>query len=148
MPKLSRRFVAALKPVQRDTLYRDSALTGFFASEAVRRSDLGHSVPGRQRPHQTPQTGPSKTDKSRIERHNIPLLGKMAVVEVTPQTVRRFVHDVQTGKTAATRRARTGHRLNVTGGAWRSSSHRWVARKHHELHRASRHPNRQPDPGR
>jgi integrase len=57
-----------------------------------------------------------ESDKSRIERHIIPLLGKMAVVEVTPQTVRRFVHDVQTGKTATTLRARTGHRLNVTGG--------------------------------
>ena len=29
MPKLTKRFLDALEPVERDTLYRDSALTGF-----------------------------------------------------------------------------------------------------------------------
>ena len=29
MPKLTKRFLDALKTVERDTLYRDSALTGF-----------------------------------------------------------------------------------------------------------------------
>jgi integrase len=192
MPKLSRRFVAALKPVQRDTLYRDSALTGFFlrvkpsgvatwgiqyrdARGRTKRHKLGRASrvgeagsevltpdQARQRAkvalgrvasgedpsadraaaraamtmetlcrryqadavkglvlgkRKRPKTASTlESDKSRIERHIIPLLGRLAVTEVTQQIVRRFVHDVQQGKTATTLKARTGHRLNVTGG--------------------------------
>jgi integrase len=192
MPKLSRRFVAALKPVLRDTLYRDSGLTGFFlrvkpsgvatwgiqyrdSRGRTKRHKLGRAsrvgqtgsevltpdqarqrarvalgrvasgedpsakrarsraamtmetlckqyqadaakglVLGKRKRPKTAST--MESDRSRIERHIIPLLGRMAVAEVTQQIVRRFVHDVQQGKTATTGRARTGHKLNITGG--------------------------------
>ena len=56
------------------------------------------------------------TDRSRIERHIIPLMGKMTVVDVTPQDVRKFLHAVQQGKSAATIKTRTGQVMQVTGG--------------------------------
>jgi integrase len=57
------------------------------------------------------------TDRSRIERHIIPLLGKRTVVDVTSQDVRKFVHAVQQGKSATTIKTKRGQVMQVTGGA-------------------------------
>ncbi len=55
-------------------------------------------------------------DRGRVQRHILPLLGTMAVADVQPLDVRRFMHGVQTGKTAARLKTKTGGVVHVTGG--------------------------------
>jgi integrase len=56
-------------------------------------------------------------DRGRITRHIIPLLGTMPVAGVQPGDVRRFVHAVQTGKTAKVVKSETGRSIHVIGGS-------------------------------
>jgi integrase len=57
------------------------------------------------------------TDRGRIERHIIPLLGKKRVREVTPADVTRFMRDVIAGKTATDVKTGFRGRAIVEGGA-------------------------------
>ena len=56
------------------------------------------------------------TDRGRVHRHIVPLLGKRKVVEITAADVRRFLSDVANGKTAADVRTGPRGRAIVTGG--------------------------------
>ena len=56
------------------------------------------------------------TDKSRIERHIKPLLGRKRVRAVTKGDMQRFLHDVASGKTATDERTGTRGRAIVKGG--------------------------------
>jgi hypothetical protein len=56
------------------------------------------------------------TDRSRIARHIIPFLGTMPVADVQQTDVRRFMHAVQTDKTAAVVKTKAGRTSHVTGG--------------------------------
>lgn len=56
------------------------------------------------------------SDKGRIERHIIPLLGKRTVKDLTPADVRRFMQNVIAGKTAADVKTGKRGRAIVTGG--------------------------------
>ena len=61
-------------------------------------------------------------DKSRIERHVKPLLGKRAVADLTPADLEKFLRDVMAGKTApkpqpkGDRRAVRANGRQTTGG--------------------------------
>jgi hypothetical protein len=57
------------------------------------------------------------TDRGRVERHILPLLGKKRVRDVTPTDVNRFMRDVITGKTAADVKTGFRGRAIVEGGA-------------------------------
>jgi integrase len=57
------------------------------------------------------------TDRGRIERHIVPLLGRKRVKEVTPADVTRFMRDVIAGKTAADVKTGFRGRAIVEGGA-------------------------------
>jgi integrase len=168
LPKLTKRFVDALKPVSRDTLYRDTDLSGFalrvkpsgivtwvvqYRNSAGRTRKLALGRVGVLTPDEARQRarkllgrvangedpsairsavrgvmtvadlcrdyladankglvlGKSKrpkahstlmNDRSRIESHIVPILGRLSVTEVKQTDVRRFMHAVQTGKTA------------------------------------------------
>jgi integrase len=56
------------------------------------------------------------TDRGRIERHIIPLLGHRAVKDVKPSDVRQFLRDVIAGKTAIDVRTKKRGRAIVRGG--------------------------------
>ncbi|HTG25578.1 MAG TPA: integrase arm-type DNA-binding domain-containing protein, partial [Reyranella sp.] len=168
LPKLTKRFVDALKPVKRDTLYRDEDLSGFalrakpsgartwvvqYRNSAGRTRKLALGRVGVLTPDEARQRArkalgrvaagedPSATrnaahgamtvadlcrdyldaaekglvfgkgkrpksegtlaaDRSRINSHVIPQLGTMSVADVRQADIRRFMHAVQTGKTA------------------------------------------------
>lgn len=55
-------------------------------------------------------------DNGRIERHIRPLLGNMAVDDLTRRDVEKFMHDVMDGKTAVDVRTGPRGRARVTGG--------------------------------
>src|SRR5271170_3977155 len=57
------------------------------------------------------------TDRGRIERHIVPLLGKKRVTDVTPADVTRFMRDVIVGKTADDVKTGFRGRAIVEGGA-------------------------------
>jgi integrase len=56
------------------------------------------------------------TDRGRIERHVIPLLGRLAVADVKSSDIRKFMHGVQQGKTRATVKTRPKGVARVRGG--------------------------------
>ena len=57
------------------------------------------------------------TDRGRIERHIIPLIGKRTVKDLTTADVRKFVQDVIAGKTAGEVQTPKRRRAIVRGGA-------------------------------
>ena len=57
------------------------------------------------------------TDRGRIARHIVPLLGRLRVRDLTAADVSRFIRDVTLGKTAVDERTGRYGRARVTGGA-------------------------------
>ena len=57
------------------------------------------------------------TDRGRIERHIIPLIGHLGAGVVSPADVRKFMHAVQQGKTKATIKTKPRGVARVRGGA-------------------------------
>lgn len=56
------------------------------------------------------------TDRGRIKRHIIPLLGRRLVKDISTHDVKRFMHDIATGKTATDVETGPRGRAIVTGG--------------------------------
>ena len=185
LPKLTKRFVDALKPVERDTLYRDDDLAGFalrakpsgvqtyvvqYRNSAGRTRKLALGRVGVLTPDEARQRArkalgrvadgddPSATrsaargamtvadlcrdylaatdkglvlgkgkrpksestlvsDRGRVAGHIVPFFGAMPVAAVQQIDVRRFMHAVQTGKTAKVIKTATGRTAQVKGGS-------------------------------
>jgi integrase len=184
LPKLTKRFVDALRPVTRDTLHRDTDLPGFalrvkpsgvrtwvvqYRNSAGRTRKLALGRVGVLTPEEARKRArkalsdvadggdPSasrnaargamtvadlcrdyladaqkglvfgkrnrpksettlRTDRGRIERHIVPQLGALAVTDVQQADVRKFMHAIQTGKTAAMVKTKSGRTVHVKGG--------------------------------
>lgn len=57
-----------------------------------------------------------ETDRGRVKRHIIPLMGGLPIAGVSPSDVLRFMHGVQTGKSAARIKTKLRGVARVTGG--------------------------------
>jgi integrase len=189
LPKLNKRFLNTLKPVTRDTLYRDTDLSGFclrvkpsgvrtwviqYRNSAGRTRKLAMKGRGVATPDEARQWAreqllrvasgedPSAArnaersvttvadlckdylvdaekglvlgrrkqpkaestlvaDRGRVARHILPFLGGLPVKGVKPADVRRFMHAVQTGKTAKVFKTETGRPVHVKGGSGTAS---------------------------
>lgn len=64
----------------------------------------------------TKKTSTIETDKGRIQRHIIPLLGARRVKDITSSDIRKFMNDVAAGKTAVDIKTGAHGRARVTGG--------------------------------
>jgi integrase len=80
--------------------YLDKASRGFIIS----------------RRHRAKKASTLVTDRGRVERHIIPLLGHRAVKDISTADIRAFLRDVADGKTAADVKTRARGRAIVKGG--------------------------------
>ena len=64
------------------------------------------------------------SDRGRIDRHIIPLLGRMPVMTVRRNDVERFMHDVAAGKTAGQAEDQATRSLGRAWRSWRRRAHR------------------------
>ena len=76
------------------------------------------------------------TDRGRIERHIIPLIGKRTVKDLTTADVRKFVQDVIAGKTAGEVQDPKAPARNRSRWAWGRGPHKGLAGRHPHLRRA------------
>ena len=56
------------------------------------------------------------TDKGRIDRHIVPLIGKRTVKDLTAADIRKFIQDVTAGKTAGEFKTAKRNRAIARGG--------------------------------
>ena len=79
------------------------------------------------------------SDRGRIARHIVPLLGRMPVKTVGRNDVERFMHDVAAGKTAIREKTKPPRPLDRTRRSWCRRTHRGTARRDLYLCRAPGH---------
>ena len=100
-------------PADQRATNRNAMTVTDLCREYLERAEQGLIIT-RRRAAKKPST--LYTDKGRIERHIIPLLGRRTVRDLTAIDVRRFMQDVISGKSAADVKTRKRGRAIVTGG--------------------------------
>lgn len=104
-----------LDPSEQKRRDRGAMTVAALCAEYVDRASRGH-VLTRRRSSKSAST--IATDRGRIDRHIVPLLGSRTVEEVTTQHVRAFVRAVTEGKTAVNEPSgKPRGRVVVTGGS-------------------------------
>jgi integrase len=93
---------------------RNEATVAELCREYLDKAERGLILTRRGRKPKKPTT--LYSDKGRIERHIIPLLGRKPVKAVTSADLRRFLEDITTGKTRADVRTKARGRAIVRGG--------------------------------
>ena len=92
---------------------RVAVTVGDLCREYLDRADAGLIITRRK---QAKKASTLYTDRGRVERHIVPLLGNRTVKEITAADLRGFVRDVIAGKTKADVRTKARGRAIVTGG--------------------------------
>lgn len=101
-------------PAEERATRRKAVTVRQLCERYLEAAERGLILGKRQRPKR-PST--MATDRGRIERHIVPLLGHKPAAEVTPVDVNRFLRDVMSGKTKADIRTGFRGRAIVEGGA-------------------------------
>lgn len=100
-------------PAENKKLERGAMTIEELCREYLDKAESGQIMTRRREPK---RRSTLYTDKGRIERHIIPLLGKRTVKELTSADVHRFQQGVISGKTAADVKTKKRGRAIVTGG--------------------------------
>jgi integrase len=101
-------------PIAEHTAHRKAETVEQLCRRYLAAAEHGLILGKKNRPKKTSTLA---TDRGRVERHIIPLLGKKHVREVTTADVNRFMRDVIAGKTAADVKTGFRGRAIVEGGA-------------------------------
>jgi integrase len=92
---------------------REAITVAELCREYLNRAEQGLIITRRK---QTKKASTIYTDRGRIERHVIPLLGARSIKDVTSADLRGFLRDVIAGKTAADVKTKAHGRAIVKGG--------------------------------
>jgi integrase len=92
---------------------RDAMTVAELCHEYLERAEQGLIITRRK---QAKKASTLYTDRGRVERHVIPLLGNRSIKEITSADLRGFLRDVIAGKTAADVKTKARGRAIVTGG--------------------------------
>jgi integrase len=100
-------------PAEARAADRTAATVADLCREYLEKAEQGLIITRRGR---TKKASTLYTDRGRIERHIIPLLGHRTVKDLTTADLRAFLRDVIAGKTAADVKTKARGRAIVTGG--------------------------------
>ncbi len=100
-------------PAERRQTERQAMTVAQLCRDYLGKADQGLIITRRR---QAKKASTLSTDRGRIERHIIPLLGHRPVKDVTPADMRAFLRDVTAGKTAADIKTKSHGRAIVEGG--------------------------------
>jgi integrase len=105
--------VRGVDPAENRKLARGAMTIEELSSEYLDKAERGLILTHRGEPKSLKTL---YTDKGRIKRHIIPLIGKRTVKDFTPKDAGRFQQDVISGKSAADVKTKSRGRAIVTGG--------------------------------
>jgi integrase len=100
-------------PADKRAADRSAMTVAELCREYLDRAERGLIVTRRK---QAKKASTLYTDRGRVERHVVPLLGHRTVKDLTPADLRGFLRDVIAGKTAVDVKTKTRGRARVTGG--------------------------------
>ena len=100
-------------PAARKSEARTAMTVGELCDLYLREAERGHIIGKRGAPKKASTLA---TDRGRIERHIIPLLGRKVVRDIAQSDIERFLRDVADGRTAADIKTKKHGRARVVGG--------------------------------
>jgi hypothetical protein len=100
-------------PVEARAAERGAISMRQLCSEYLDKAESGKLITRRGK---TKKSSTIYTDRGRIERHIVPLIGRRNVKEITPTDINKFLADVIAGKTATNVKTKWRGRAIVKGG--------------------------------
>ena len=100
-------------PAQRRAADRDAITVSDLCRDYLKKAEAGLIITRRRK---SKSASTLYTDRGRVERHIIPLLGHRTVTDFTTADIRAFMRDVISGKTKADVKTKKYGRALVTGG--------------------------------
>jgi integrase len=113
----ARRYLAEVArghdPAQRRVTDREAINVEALCRDYLKKAETGLIITRRRK---TKSASTLYTDRGRIERHIIPLLGRRALKDLSAADIRTFMRDIISGKTKADVKTKKHGRARVRGG--------------------------------